>query len=211
MNDFIIGTCVGMIQTIVGHPLDTMKTNYQNNIKKIKLRNIYNGLRYPMISSVFVNGILFHSHGKLDSYFNNSYESGFVTGFICSPIINMFEVSKVQLQIDKTAKLNINNLSLGLNATILRESIGTSLYFGTYFALKEHKINPFICGGIAGAFSWLVTYPIDVIKTRIQSKNYTSYSSAFKRGNLSSGLSICILRSIIVNGISFGVFDYLKN
>ena len=35
MNDFIIGTCVGMIQTIVGHPLDTMKTNYQNNIKKI--------------------------------------------------------------------------------------------------------------------------------------------------------------------------------
>lgn len=211
MNDFIIGTCVGMIQTIVGHPLDTMKTNYQNNTKKIKLRNIYNGLRYPMISSVFVNGILFHSHGKLDSYFNNSYKSGFVTGFICSPIINMFEVSKVQLQIDKTAKLNINNLSLGLNATILRESIGTSLYFGTYFALKEHKINPFICGGIAGAFLWLVTYPIDVIKTRIQSKNYTSYLSAFKRGNLSSGLSICILRGIIVNGISFGVFDYLKN
>ena len=31
MSEFTLGTCVGMVQTIIGHPLDTIKTNYQNN------------------------------------------------------------------------------------------------------------------------------------------------------------------------------------
>ena len=33
MNEFYLGLSVGSVQTIIGHPLDTIKTNYQNNSK----------------------------------------------------------------------------------------------------------------------------------------------------------------------------------
>ena len=35
----------------------------------------------------------------------------------------------------------------------------------------KNKINyhPLISGGVAGALSWLFTYPIDTVKTRVQS------------------------------------------
>ena len=31
--DFFAGLCSGISQTLIGHPLDTIKTNKQNNIK----------------------------------------------------------------------------------------------------------------------------------------------------------------------------------
>ena len=33
MNEFYLGLSVGSVQTIIGHPFDTIKTNYQNNLK----------------------------------------------------------------------------------------------------------------------------------------------------------------------------------
>jgi len=37
MKEFYLGLMVGLVQTGIGHPLDTIKTNYQNNIKFIIL------------------------------------------------------------------------------------------------------------------------------------------------------------------------------
>jgi len=31
MNEFVVGAIVGSVQVIVGHPLDTIKTNIQTN------------------------------------------------------------------------------------------------------------------------------------------------------------------------------------
>ena len=213
MNDFTIGTCIGLVQTFVGHPLDTIKTNYQNNLKyRINFKKLYNGLRYPIISTVITNSLLFHFNGNLEKEINNSFVSGFVTGIICSPIINSFEVYKVQSQINNNKIIKYNYLTnLGLSATFIRESIGTSLYFGTYNKLREYKISPFLSGGLAGAISWLITYPIDVIKTRIQSNEFSSYFKAIKKGGLANGLTVCLFRSFLVNSLSFSVYDYLKN
>jgi len=213
MNDFTIGTCVGLVQTFVGHPLDTIKTNYQNNSKyKIKFNKLYNGLRYPMISTVITNSLLFHFNGNLEKKINNSFVSGFATGIICAPIINSFEVYKVQNQINTPKIMKFNYLTnLGLSATFVRESIGTSLYFGTYNKLREYRISPFLSGGLAGTISWLITYPIDVIKTRIQSKEFSTYLNAIKKGGLTNGLFVCLCRSFLVNSLSFSVYDYLKN
>lgn len=213
MNDFTIGTCIGLVQTFVGHPLDTIKTNYQNNLKyKINFNKLHYGLRYPMMSTVITNSLLFHFNGHLENKINNSFVSGFATGIICSPIINSFEVYKVQSQINNIKIIKYDYLTnLGLGATFVRESIGTSLYFGTYNKLREYKVSPFLSGGLAGAISWLITYPIDVIKTRIQSNEFSTYLSAIKKGGLTNGLSVCLCRSFIVNSLSFSVYDYLKN
>jgi hypothetical protein len=64
---------------------------------------------------------------------------------------------------------------------------------------------------MAGMLSWLLTYPIDVIKTRVQSNNHLSMIGAYKMGNIWSGLSFCLLRSFIVNGSGFAIYDYLKD
>ena len=54
--------------------------------------------------------------------------------------------------------------------------------------------------------SWLITYPIDVIKTRIQSEKY-NLKNALSKGKFNHGLSYCLLRSFIVNGFSFLVYE----
>ena len=59
--------------------------------------------------------------------------------------------------------------------------------------------NSFISGGIAGILSWLIPYPIDTIKSRIQI-GY-SLKKSIKLGNYYKGLNFCLLRAFLVNGI----------
>ena len=210
MNEFILGTLVGSVQTIIGHPLDTLKTNFQSN-KKLSLKNdaikkLYRGVSYPLTSSIITNGFLFYWQDIIDKKYDNKFYSGFISGFLTGPLINCFEVYKVKEQLKYKGKINFLS---GLSATIPREAVGASIYFGTYYKLKE-KYHPFISGSLAGLFSWFFTYPLDVIKTRLQSGEYNNWRTAIYKGNFSSGLGVCLLRSFIVNGFSFSVYDYFK-
>ena len=216
MKEFYLGLMVGLVQTGIGHPLDTLKTNYQNkinlNLRKNKLKILYRGVRYPMLASVITNGCLFSSNEYFFDKLNNNYYSGFMTGLICSPLINGFETMKVQHRINEKSLLSKNKLKilkLGISATLIRESIGGSLYFGTYNYLRK-DYNSFASGSIAGVVSWLFTYPLDVIKTRIQSGDSKNWKNAISKGGLSNGLTICLIRSFIVNGTSFYLYDYFR-
>ena len=214
MKEFSLGLMVGFIQTTIGHPLDTLKTNYQNrttiNMNGNKIKILYRGVKYPLMSSVITNGFLFHSNDLFHNKFNNYYLSGFLTGVICSPFINGFEAIKVKKQINNDNKINkIKLINLGLSATLARESIACSLYFGTFNALRKNN-DAFTSGSIAGIMSWLFTYPFDVIKTRIQSGDSSTWKNAISKGGLFKGLTICLIRSFIVNGSSFMAYDYIK-
>jgi len=67
-------------------------------------------------------------------------------------------------------------LYLGFNVTMLRESF-LGIYFGTYDYFmsffrekgKVSKLGSLLSGGLAGVATWSVMYPVDYIKTRIQS------------------------------------------
>jgi len=50
----------------------------------------------------------------------------------------------------------------------------------TKFTIQQQMIISFLGGGFAGSGSWLLTYPIDYIKTLIQSQNIDNrkYSSS---------------------------------
>lgn len=222
-----IGTIIGCIQTIIGYPLDTIKTNIQNknniinNIKNknnnFKIINLYNGVKFPLISSVLNNSILFYSFSKFQHFnlYNSDnkykhYYNGFLSGILITPTTNYFESKKVYYQSSKICN-NINpflfHFKNGFHITLIRESFGSSIYFGSYYDLHyNYNLSPFNSGGIAGCTSWLLTYPIDVIKTRYQLGNY-NVISCIKYGNLFSGLSFCLFRSFLVNGISFTIYD----
>ena len=84
-----------------------------------------------------------------------------------------------------------------------------SIYFGTYFNLKEKNFNPLIAGGLAGLANWTVTYPLDVIRSRQIAQNIPM-KQAIKQKQLWKGFSICATRAVIVNAANFWVYETVK-
>lgn len=170
---------------------------------------MYGGVIYPIISSGIINGIMFYSKGEIDEYSNNVYISGGLAGVLTSPIINVFDLYKIKTQLGKPIDEVFKRPFIGLRATVARESLATSIYFGSFEKFKENNYNIFIAGGSAGVLSWLLTYPLDVIKTRIHSGEYLSWESAIKGGNIWKGLYTCLCRGFLVNGVSFTIYNYM--
>jgi solute carrier family 25 carnitine/acylcarnitine transporter 20/29 len=77
-----------------------------------------------------------------------------------------------------------------------------------------------MAGGVAGSFAWAVVYPIDMIKSRIQSLPLHTRSSerslwhvankVVQAGGWSAlyrGLGITLVRAFSVNGIIFPIYE----
>jgi solute carrier family 25 (mitochondrial carnitine/acylcarnitine transporter), member 20/29 len=95
-----------------------------------------------------------------------------------------------------------------------------------YF-LKSHKFSErstaLIAGGIAGVIDWTVMYPVDYVKTLIQSDSLTNprYKSGiecFTREVKSKGISVIytgysvmVPRAFAVNAVGFSFFELAKD
>ena len=95
---------------------------------------------------------------------------------------------------------NINSIPRGFSITFLREIIALNCYFNLYHYL-EKPLGVFLSGGIAGSMSWLLTYQIDTIKSRIQAGD--SLKIAIAKKNFNKGLIFCLFRGFLVNGCGF--------
>tara|TARA_Y100000813_G_scaffold196540_1_gene180181 strand:+ start:607 stop:1275 length:669 start_codon:yes stop_codon:yes gene_type:complete len=218
MSEFMSGCMSGLAQNIVGHPLDTLKIMIQNNKKIDNLSSInlfskkyYKGFLYPTTLSILLNGISFHTNNLMkESNEKSHFKNGFITGFITSPIVYIFEVGKVKKQMRKKITFCKFYKTPGFTMTVLRESSAMSVYFGSYYSLTDNKYSPLFSGGMAGLINWTLTYPIDVIKNR-QMTDDISIRNAIKIGKLWNGYSICAIRGIIVNSIGFYVYEYVKS
>ena len=227
MTEFTAGCMSGLAQNIVGHPLDTIKVMMQNN-KEIKLKSSFNifskkyykGFIYPTTLSVLLNGISFQINHILKRINNieskddkntisNNFKNWFYTGLLTSPIVYLFEVGKVKKQMNKELKIKSFYTTPGLIMTICRESIAMSAYFGSYYTLTDNKYSPLFSGGVAGLINWTLTYQFDVIKNRQMTYNI-NIRDAIKMGNLWNGYGICAIRGIIVNSVSFYVYENTK-
>ena len=213
MNEFCVGLFIGVVQTVVGHPLDTIKIYKQNNLKPIyTLKFLYNGVVIPLLFNGLSNSIMFGMYCNLKSQTGMSTEvSAFFAGGLSSIFLTPHDYVKTQLQITQTPK--IRNMYNGFYMTTLRESLGSLIYFTGYEqcmrVLPENKFTSFFAGGISGVASWVLIYPIDVVKTRIMSGTSRTLTSAIKKGYLWAGLSPCISRAFLVNGVSFYIYNKL--
>lgn len=215
-------------------------------IAKESFRGLYRGMSSPMVGVSAINAIVFGVYGNAQRVSSNpdSYMSHFLAGsvaglaqsIICSPM----ELAKTQLQL-QTHKLGaikfngptqcisyvyqcegVRGVFRGLGATALRDVPGFASYFVSYEFLMRLKNEPGIlytlfAGGTAGAFSWMFTIPIDVVKSRLQAdgmsgngrmyngmvdcfrKSYQSEGNAF----LTRGLSSTLLRAFPMNAVCF--------
>ena len=211
MSDFIAGAAVGFSQVAVGHPFDTAKVLAQNSKTwwGLPLKNYYRGWKFPLISATIFNCTVFPIYERTMKYTENSWISGYLAGIAVSPLIFLFDVGKINQQTNQKIKLNKFIYSYGKYTTFIRETTAMSLYFGTYFNLREKAVPPLIAGGLAGLANWTFTYPIDVVRSRQIAQNI-SLKTALYQGKLWKGYPICASRAVIVNGVNFWVYETVK-
>lgn len=127
-------------------------------------------------------------------------------------------------------KAGIKGLYRGFVATALRQGPAFAVYFTTYNALKERAskhydqnkslITSILAGGFAGSLSWAVTYPVDLIKSRIQAMPLDSKMNCsmitvgrqFVQENgwraLFRGFGLTVIRAFPVNGVIFTTYEF---
>ena len=205
---FFAGLVSGTSQILSGHPLDTLKVNLQNNTLQkfnINYKNLYKGISYPLITNSMLVSVQFGVYDNLRKLGYNDYISsssaGVITGLITSPI-DRFKIKKQIL-----SKNIYNNPFKGLSLTLSREIPANIIYFNSYNYFRNNDFSILTSGGLAGFFSWLITYPIDAIKTRIQSDKFKNIKSAIQKGGLFKGIIPCLTRALIVNSIGFYVYE----
>lgn len=119
----------------------------------------------------------------------------------------------------------------GFTVTAAREAPSIGIYFFAYKFTRElltklqgldspNTLSIMLAGGMAGALSWTIVYPVDVVKTHIQiSSNLQNASSVSVAKELYSkygisvftrGLGTTIVRSFPVNAATFYVYELLK-
>jgi hypothetical protein len=230
MSEFLAGCVSGCIQSVLGHPLDTIKVLAQTSNKKrgirqpnnISVKTLYRGVSYPTAMNMLTSGVIFDTNSRLHESYKSHYKSGFITGLFTAPMMYFFDTGKIYHQTfvkngNANTKQKIQLFPYkqflkgnGLGATFGRECLATSAYMGVYFDLVE-RTSPLYAGGIAGLASWVVSYPIDVIKSRQMADCSLSFLDAARQGQLWRGFSVCALRAIIVNSAGFWAYDKVKH
>ncbi len=211
MSDFIAAACVGIGQVLIGHPFDTTKVLIQNNRKwmRLHLKDYYRGWRFPLGCSIILNCITFPTVERTKPYTQNSFVSGALAGAIISPIVFCFDLGKIKQQTKQSITFKTILNTRGRHSTFARETIASSVYFGSYNSYRDFGLHPLLAGGLAGLCNWTVTYPIDVIKSRQMAQNLT-VKQALKLGYLWKGFPICAARAFIVNAIDFWIYESVK-
>jgi len=223
-SGLVAGVGSGFVQTIVGHPFDTVKVLMQSR-KQIAgkshkqafrippLRKLYRGFWYPFSFNGLFMGATFAINESVRNRLGHSQDfvSGAVAGAI-GALTSPIDLYKIRAQSAASTKaLPAPNLFRGFLPTLCREVPASALYFGLYRWLEDRReSNVLLHGGVAGVVCWFVSYPFDTVKTRVQSGSAASMRIAFSQGNLWRGIVPCLVRSFVVNACGFYAYEHFR-
>jgi hypothetical protein len=142
----------------------------------------------------------------------------------------------------------VKGLYFGGVVTSLRDSIGYGFYFWSYelatrnwpttkaeegTKFREETMRILLCGGIAGVATWASVFPLDVIKSRLQTQDWAVHNNeplvapGYKGRRLGAwevakvtwreggpkaffrGLTVCSIRAFFVNAVQWAVYEGL--
>ena len=174
--------------------------------------------------------------------YSQVFVAGSVAGGLQSSVLTPTELIKCRLQVQMTSprsqglvqcikdvykERGFRGFYAGLGPTLVRDLPAFGCYFSLYEITKdmlESKgrslwLSSCVAGGFAGCLSWAVVYPIDVIKTTVQ----TQRGSGPRPGMLNTaaellrtkgpsvffrGMSVALMRALPVNCIVFPVYEW---
>ncbi|PZC85136.1 mitochondrial basic amino acids transporter [Helicoverpa armigera] len=202
------------------------------------LSTAYRGVGAPLGGIAAVNAIVFGAYGNtrralpnpqaLSTHATAGAAAGLMQSFACAPV----ELVKTRQQLSKPgdgmpsgawagARHIIRTggfkaLFRGLCVTMARDCPAFAIYFTSYEAMTrgdQSVMKVFMAGGAAGALSWVVLYPIDVVKSRIQGDVVGRYAGAWDCfvqsvrtdgwRSMGRGVGAVTLRAFISNGACF--------
>lgn len=202
------------------------------------LSSVYRGVRAPLGGVAGVNAVVFGAYANtrralpapdaLATHAQAGAAAGLLQSFICSPV----ELVKTRQQLAAPGAAmprgawagarhvlrtgGVRALYRGLGVTIARDSPAFAIYFSSYEAMTrsdQSMSTVFVAGGVAGTLSWVLLYPIDVVKSRLQGDSTGRYAGAWDcavrsvRADgwrvLGRGLGAVTLRAFISNGACF--------
>ncbi|OBW65608.1 MAG: putative ABC transporter [Aureobasidium pullulans] len=147
----------------------------------------------------------------------------------------------------------LRGLYWGGGVTSLRDSVGYGFYFWSYELSKRVLISEkaegekpewmtiLLCGGIAGVVTWASVFPLDVIKTRVQTQGIAHPPAGIPSGEQSEllpsresgrlgtiqiarqayreeglsvffrGLGVCSFRAFFVNAVQWAVYEWMMH
>ena len=205
--DVAASSVVGISETLVGFPFLTAKVLLQNNHKwwGHPIRRYYQGMRYPLFSSVGFNIVVFPLKERFYPFTQSYWLSGALAGLCVSPQMFFIDTYTIRRQTNQNVGLSMFRGSKGFGTTVARESVALSTYFGVYHKVRETH-NSFFSGGVAGLANWAMSFPIDTIRTRQIAQRCTIIEAA-KQRKFWRGFPIAAVRAVLVNAVSFTVFE----
>ncbi|MBE7182773.1 MAG: MC/SLC25 family protein, partial [Terriglobus roseus] len=152
----------------------------------------------------------------------------------------------------------LRGLYFGGAVTSVRDAVGYGFYFWSYELLKQAwtrreesvaggtvgeadadaALKVLVCGGVAGVVTWASIFPLDVVKTRVQTQAFETPAIAGERQTLLGGastgaprrvgawqvarqaylnegfavffrgLGVCSVRAFIVNAVQWAVYEW---
>ncbi|RYP64204.1 hypothetical protein DL769_006750 [Monosporascus sp. CRB-8-3] len=160
---------------------------------------------------------------------------------LASPPVSSWTIAR-----DVLRREGVRGLYFGGVVTALRDSIGYGFYFWSYelsskwvesgrqdSAFAQDATKVLLCGGLAGIVTWASIFPLDVIKTRVQTQAFgpaatpllESYGA--QPGRLGTieitrktyreeglrvffrGLTVCSIRAFFVNAVQWAVYEWI--
>ena len=230
LNNYACGAVSGTIGCLVSHPFFTLKTELQNGKKLSEIKNqmkrqtfsanksyLYSGLARMCIGLSFEKMLVFGTYNSLFRYYdldrNNFWHSmsiGFLSGLsgaFASTVAEQLAIDRIN---NAPKNYSLGHLYKGLLPTIGRESVGFSIYFVSYdqFSKRYNPEKSMLKTAIGGACSitcaLIFFYPLDKIKTNIQSGQPVSFVGVYK------GAHLGFPRALIFHTTCFVVFEYMS-
>ncbi len=229
---FLKGAVSGATGLLLSHPIDTIKSNVQEN-KKIRwnIRYLFRGVWPPFFGMGMEKAIVFGTYqnvyralDKKNSDIYNRTVSGISAGFMGSFIVTPVERLKILYQTNSNIKhkINLRHLFRGFPNTLSREMPGFAIYFNVYEELKSLTpqttiIHHFIYGGLSGMLSWAFIYPQDLVKTQIQASNDKTVTEIVKNIYKNNGVKgffrgfhLALFRAVPLHAGTFAMFEHLN-
>ena len=222
-DTYIAGGISGMIEILVTHPLDYIKTKKQEYAQKHRpftltlSQNYYSGIT-PRLFGIIPMRMLYWSTLNNVSHYLQNYNivgravfTGLIVGSTQTVIDNPIEIIKTRLMLRQPISLRVICQNKGFMATCCRNSI-----FASCVSLNFNKThdNAIIMSASTGLIGSVLSQPFDYIKTHQQYSTTNKSMMSFLKlpvNTLFTGTSHRASIGGISMGIGYTMYDKIYN